>query len=114
MNKREEPDDIDARVEALPRPMIDAAASARIHARARDAFLASTTGRTTPAAAAGRWARFWNRALEPAAVAIAVAVYLVWTAQALAAIDWGRIAVPSLNRVGSMAAPQTAAGGQND
>ena len=76
----------------LPRPTLDDAAGARIHARARGAFLGSTANRATLAAAA-RWSAFWNRALEPGAVAIAVVVYLAWTAQALAAIDWGRIAL---------------------
>jgi hypothetical protein len=90
MNRREEAADIDARLAELPRPALGDPAGARIHARARDAFLAAS--RATPAAA-GRWARLWNRALEPVAVAMAVIAYLVWTAQALAAIDWGRIAL---------------------
>jgi hypothetical protein len=94
VNQREESDDIDARVVALPRPALDAAAGARIHARAREAFVASGGGAMP--AAAGSWARFWNRALEPAAVAIAILVYLIWTSQALAAIDWGRLALPSI------------------
>jgi hypothetical protein len=92
MNRREGPDDIDARVAALPHPTLDATASAQMHARAREVFLGSPAGRGT-LAAARRWAGFWNRALEPAAVAIAVVVYLAWTAHALAAIDWGRIAL---------------------
>jgi hypothetical protein len=92
MKRREENDDIDARLAALPRPALDDAAGARIHARARGAFLGSPANRATLAAAAP-WAGFWNRRLEPAAVAIAVVVYLAWTAQALAAIDWGRIAL---------------------
>ena len=87
MNQSEESDDIDVRLAALPRPTLNAAAGARIHARARDAFVVSAAGRAAP----GRWARLWSRALEPAAVAIAVVVYLAWTAQALAAIGWGRI-----------------------
>jgi hypothetical protein len=106
MNQREETDDIDAHLAALPRPALDAKAGARIHARAREALLSSRAGRATPAA--GPWARLWNRRLEPAAVAIAVAVYLIWTAQALAAIDWGRLALPSASRMGSMAAPRAA------
>jgi hypothetical protein len=91
MNRREGRDEIDARLAALPRPTMDEGARARIHARAREVFVASA-GDAAPAAA-GRWARFWNRALEPAALAIAVVVYVTWTAQALAAIDWGRIAL---------------------
>jgi hypothetical protein len=91
MNRREERDDIDARLAALPRPALHGGADARIHARARKVFV-SSADRAVPAPA-GRWAGFWNRALEPAAVTIAVVVYLLWTAQALAAIDWGRIAL---------------------
>jgi hypothetical protein len=91
MNRREERDEIDARLATLPRPTMDEGARARIHRRAREVFVASA-GDATPAAA-GRWARFWNRALEPAGVAIATVVYLLWTTQALAAIDWGRIAL---------------------
>lgn len=94
MNQRQEPDDIEARVAALPRPTLDAVADARIHARARESFLASPDG-AMPAVARS-WARLWNRALEPAAVVIAVVVYLLWTTQALAAIDWGRLALSSI------------------
>ena len=104
MNRREEADDIDARLAALPRPALDATAGARIHTRAREALLSSRAGRAAP----GPWARLWSRLLEPAAVAIAVAVYLIWTAHALAAIDWGRLALPSTDRVGSMAGPRAA------
>ena len=93
MSRREERDEIDARLATLPRPALANGASARIHARARGTFLASA-GDAAPATA-GRWARLWSRALEPAAVAIAVVVYLIWTTQALAAIDWGRITLPS-------------------
>ena len=91
MNRPQGPHDIDARVAALPRPTLDDGADARIHAHARQAFVASA-GDATPAPA-GPWARFWNRALEPAAVAIVIVTYLLWTTQALAAIDWGRIAL---------------------
>ncbi len=105
--KGDDGDDIDARVAALRRATLATVAGARIHARAREAFLASPAGRA-PAAAAGRWARLWNGALEPAAVALAVVVYLLWTAQALAAIDWGRFAPPPTNRVGSMAGHKAA------
>ena len=111
MNQREEPDDIDARLAALPRPALDATAGARIHARAREALLSSRAGRAAPA---GPWARLWSRLLEPAAVAIAVAVYLIWTAQALAAIDWGRLALPSTDLVGSTAAPRAASDKQSE
>jgi len=90
MKRSEERDYIDARVAALPRPTLDDAANARVHARARDAFQSSMEDR-----ASGRWSRLWSRALEPAAVAIAIVVYLLWTTQALAAIDWGRIALRS-------------------
>jgi hypothetical protein len=107
MSQREESDDIDARLAALPRPALDTAAGARIHARARDAFLSSRAGRAAPATP-GPWASLWSRLLEPAAVAIAVAVYIAWTAHALAALDWGRLAPPSANRVGSMTAPRAA------
>jgi len=110
MNQREGTDDIHVRLAALPRPTLDAATNARIHARARDTFASE---RAAPATA-GRWARLWSRALEPAAVAIAVVVYLVWTTQALAAIDWGRLTLSSVDRVGSVAVPQTADGPQND
>ena len=92
MNRpRRDQHDIDARVAALPRPTLDAGADARIHARAREVFVASARGAAP--AAAGRWASVWSRALEPVAVAIAIVVYLLWTTQALAAIDWGRIAL---------------------
>jgi hypothetical protein len=91
MNRREERGEIDARLATLPRPTMDEGARARIHARAREVFVTSA-GDATPARG-GRWARFWTRALEPAAVAIAVVVYVTWTAEALAAIDWGRIAL---------------------
>ncbi len=107
MNRRAEAADIDARLAALPRPALDASTGARIHARTREAFVTSTADRAA-ATAAGRWARLWSRALEPAAVTIAVVVYLIWTAQALAAIDWGRIALASMNRVGSIGMPPPA------
>jgi hypothetical protein len=113
MNQRRENDDIDERLAALPRPTLDSAAGARIHARAREAFRLSPADRAT-AVAPGPWARVWSRLLEPAAVAIALAVYLIWTAQALAAIDWGRLALPSTNRVGSMAAPRAAGDKQSE
>ena len=112
MNERQGTDDIDVRLAALPRPTLDAATDARIHARARDTFAASSD-RAAPATA-GRWARLWSRALEPAAVAIAVVVYLIWTTQALAAIDWGRLTLSSVDRTGSLAVPQTAGGPQNE
>ena len=113
MNRDEEADDIDARVAALPRPTLRPAAGARIHAGAREGFLGSADARAA-SAATGPWARLWSRALEPAAVAIAVIVYLLWTTQALAAIDWGRLALPSVTRVGSMAAPRTEGDPEND
>jgi hypothetical protein len=91
MNRREEPDQIDARLATLPRPTMDEGVRARIHAHAREVFVTSA-GSVAPATA-GRWERLWSRALEPAAVAITVVVYLLWTTQALAAIDWGRIAL---------------------
>ncbi len=98
-------DEIDARLGALSRPKLDAVTNARIHERSRAAFVASATP-------SGRFARVWRRALEPAAVAIAIAVYLVWTTQALAAIDWGRLAMRSMDSVGSRAAPRAAGGKQ--
>ena len=114
MNQRERADDdLDTRLAALPRPALDSAAGARIHARAREAFQSSPAGGAT-SLAGGPWSRLWSRLLEPAAVAIAVAVYLIWTAHALAAIDWGRIALPSTDRVGSLAAPRAAGNGQNE
>jgi hypothetical protein len=91
MNRRPEPHDLDARLAALPRPTLDDGAKLRIHARAREMLVASTGGAAP--VGAGRWKGLWSRALEPAAVAIAVVVYATWTAQALAAIDWGRIAL---------------------
>jgi hypothetical protein len=99
--------EIDARLGTLPRPKLDAVADARIHARTRAAFL----GAATPMVP-GRWARLWSRALEPAALAIALVVYLVWTTQALAAIDWGRLALPSMDSAGSLAPPRAAGGKQ--
>ncbi len=112
MSQRERADDLDARLAALPRPALDSAAGARIHARAREAFRSLPAGGAT-SLPGGLWARLWSRLLEPAAVAIAVAVYLIWTAQALAAIDWGRLALPSTDRIGSLAAPRAAGAGQN-
>jgi len=93
MNQSEESDDIDVRLAALPRPTLNAAAGARIHARARAVFVESASGAMP--AAAGAWARLWNRALEPVCLALAVAVYLIWTAHALAALDWGRLVLPA-------------------
>lgn len=113
MNQREESDDLDTRLAALPRPALEATTGARIHARARDSFLSSRAGRATPAAP-GPWARLWSRLLEPAAVAIAVAVYLMWTAHALAALDWGRLSLASTKRGGSMAAPRAAGDEQTE
>jgi len=91
VNRLQEPNDIDARVAVLPRPTLNDGADARIHARAREVYVASALD-VTPAPE-GRWERLWSSAFEPVAVAIATVVYLLWTTQALAAIDWGRIAL---------------------
>ncbi len=113
MSHGKDADEIAARLVALPRPTLGAAAHAQIHARSRDAFLASAAaGRAR--AAPSSWVRCWTRALEPIAIAAIVVGYLVWTASALAAIDWGRLALPSMHRVGSMAGPRAADGEQND
>jgi hypothetical protein len=106
MSHDDDADQIDPRLHALPRPKLAAAADARIQAESRAAFLASSARAMNPAP--GRWARLWSRALEPAVVVMVIVVYLIWTTQALAAIERGRVALPSTNDVGSMAAPRAA------
>ena len=86
---RKEADEIDGRLAGLRRPTLDAESDARIHGRARAAFLTSRA-RIGARSAPGRWARLWIHALEAVVVAVVVVGYLGWTAQALAAIDWGR------------------------
>lgn len=113
MNHREPADDVDERVAALPRPSLESAAGARIHARARETFQSSHAN-ARASSSPGPGARLWSLLLEPAAVAIAVAVYLVWTTQALAALDWGRLALSSTAHSGSIAAPRAAGNGQDE
>jgi hypothetical protein len=88
-------DDLLARIADLPRPALDPRSDARIHDRARDAFLSAGN----PAAAREesrrrRWAGLWRRALAPALVAGVVAGYLAWTASAMDAVARGRRAEP--------------------
>jgi hypothetical protein len=85
----------------LPRPPLDPAAAARIHARARAAFAAAAAAPAAARAAPRGWWALWNRALEPALVAGVVIGYFAWTAATLGTLDrtmigaWSQSGPPS-------------------